>query len=60
MSWVCLIERFKQYPSDVRLKMYTNLGNNRREGLFIFGKISDTDDKGRDGLPQGSQRPLHA
>ena len=41
------IERFKQYPSDVRLKMYTNLGNNRREGLFIFGKISYTDDKGQ-------------
>jgi len=40
------IERFKMYPSDVRLKKYTNLGNNKREGLFIYGKITYTDEQG--------------
>lgn len=40
------IARFKDYPSDVRLKKYTNLGNNKREGLFVYGKIAYTDDNG--------------
>ena len=40
------IAQFKKYPSDVRLKMYTNLGNGRREGMFIFGKIKYTDADG--------------
>lgn len=43
------IAQFKKYPSDVRLKMYKNLNNGRREGMFIFGKISYIDD---DGHPQ--------
>ena len=41
------VEKFRKYPSDVRLKMYKNLGNNKREGLFIFGKIQYTDDNGK-------------
>ena len=40
------IAEFKKYPSDVRLKMYKNLSNGRREGMFIFGKIQYTDDNG--------------
>ena len=40
------ISRFKDYPSDVRLKMYKNLGNNKREGLFIYGKIAYKDENG--------------
>ena len=40
------IAQFKKYPSDVRLKMYKNLSNGRREGMFIFGKILYTDDNG--------------
>ena len=43
------IAQFKKYPSDVRLKMYKNLNNGRREGMFIFGKIQYIDD---DGYPQ--------
>lgn len=40
------VSRFKDYPSDVRLKKYTNLGNNKREGMFVYGKIQYTDDNG--------------
>lgn len=40
------IAQFKKYPSDVRLKMYKNLSNGRREGMFIYGKIQYTDDNG--------------
>lgn len=43
------IAQFKKYPSDVRLKMYKNLNNGRREGMFIFGKIQYIDG---DGHPQ--------
>ena len=40
------IAQFKKYSSDVRLKMYKNLSNGRREGMFIYGKIQYTDDNG--------------
>lgn len=40
------IARFKKYPTDYRLKMYKNLGNSRREGMFVFGKIEYTDANG--------------
>lgn len=33
------VQKFRKYPEDVRLKLYRNLGNSTREGLFIFGKL---------------------
>ncbi len=33
------VQKFRTYPEDVRLKLYKNLGQSRREGLFIFGKL---------------------
>ncbi len=33
------VEKFRKYPSDVRLKLYRNLGNSTREGLFVFGSL---------------------
>lgn len=33
------IAKFKKYPSDYRLKLYKNLGNGEREGMFLFGYI---------------------
>lgn len=33
------VQKFRNYPDDVRLKLYRNTGNSRREGLFIFGKL---------------------
>ncbi|MDE6669398.1 MAG: RagB/SusD family nutrient uptake outer membrane protein [Muribaculaceae bacterium] len=33
------VQKFRNYPEDVRLKLYRNLGNSTREGLFIFGKL---------------------
>ena len=38
------VSRFKDYPSDVRLKFYKNLGDSKREGMFIYGKIAYTDE----------------
>lgn len=33
------VQKFRNYPEDVRLKLYRNIGDSRREGLFIFGKL---------------------
>lgn len=33
------IAQYKKYAGDYRLQFYTNLGNSRRRGMFIFGKI---------------------
>lgn len=31
--------KFQRYPDDVRLKVYRNLGNSKREGMFLYGYI---------------------
>ncbi|MEX2595250.1 MAG: RagB/SusD family nutrient uptake outer membrane protein [Anditalea sp.] len=31
--------KFQKYPDDVRLKLYKNLGNSEREGMFLYGYL---------------------
>ncbi|WP_447640259.1 MULTISPECIES: RagB/SusD family nutrient uptake outer membrane protein [Chitinophagaceae] len=31
--------KFQRYPDDYRLKRYKNLGNSRREGMFLYGYL---------------------
>ena len=31
--------KFTKYPDDVRLKLYKNLGNSTREGMFLYGSL---------------------
>jgi hypothetical protein len=31
--------KFQKYPDDLRLKLYKNLGNSTREGMFLFGYL---------------------
>lgn len=33
------VSKFKKYPQDYRLKLYKNLGNSTREGMFLFGYL---------------------
>lgn len=33
------VHKFQKYPEDFRLKKYKNLGNNTREGMFLFGYL---------------------
>ncbi len=40
------IQRFRDYDGDVRLKLYRNLGNNTREGMFLYGYLEYTDENG--------------
>lgn len=34
------VAKFKKYPTDYRLKLYRNLGNSTREGMFLFGSLT--------------------
>lgn len=38
--------KFQKYPSDYRLKLYKNLGNGEREGMFLFGYIPNLKEGG--------------
>jgi hypothetical protein len=31
--------KFQHYPDDYRLKLYKNLGNSKREGMFLYGYL---------------------
>lgn len=37
------IVKFKRFPEDYRLKLYKNLGNNTREGMFVYGYLEYTE-----------------
>lgn len=39
----CPVRNFQKYPSDIRLRMYRNLGNGKREGMFLFGYLEYKD-----------------
>lgn len=41
------VQRFRQYPEDVRLKLYKNTSRDTREGLFLFGYLEYTDANGK-------------
>lgn len=37
------VQNFRKYEGDVRMQLYRNLGNSRREGMFLFGYLEYTD-----------------
>lgn len=37
--------KFQNYPDDARLKLYKNLGNSAREGMFLYGYLTYNDGK---------------
>ena len=40
------IQKFRKYDGDLRLKLYKNLGDSRREGMFFFGSLEYIDESG--------------
>lgn len=38
--------KFKKYPDDYRLKLYKNLGNSKREGMFLYGYLTYVNSNG--------------
>ncbi len=39
--------KFQRYPDDFRLKKYKNLGNSKREGMFLYGYLPYYNDSTR-------------
>lgn len=38
------VNKFRKYPGDERLKCYKNLGDSKREGMFVYGRLEYVDD----------------
>jgi hypothetical protein len=51
------IQKFRKYANDERLKLYKNLGNSRREGLFLYGYLNYTDESGTSKRVQAPEVP---
>ncbi|HTI91122.1 MAG TPA: RagB/SusD family nutrient uptake outer membrane protein [Puia sp.] len=39
--------KFQHYPDDLRLKVYKNLGNSTRQGMFLYGYLPYTNVNGK-------------
>lgn len=51
------VQNFRKYPGDYRMKLYRNLGNSKREGMFLFGYLEYTDDSGKVKKVRAPERP---
>ena len=40
------IQKFRKYEGDERMKLYKNLGNSKREGMFLYGYLEYQDENG--------------
>jgi len=41
------VQKFRKYDGDVRMKLYRNLGNSTREGMFLYGYLEYVDENGQ-------------
>ncbi|GAB3745714.1 RagB/SusD family nutrient uptake outer membrane protein [Spirosoma pomorum] len=49
--------KFQKYPDDLRLKKYRNLGNSKREGMFLYGYLPYTNATGKVDTVRGNKGP---
>lgn len=49
--------KFQIYPDDLRLKVYKNLGNSKREGMFLYGYLPYTNSSGALDTVKGNKGP---
>ena len=49
--------KFQRYPDDFRLKKYKNLGNSKREGMFLYGYLPYVNADGRTDTVRGNKGP---
>lgn len=40
------VQNFRKYEGDYRMKLYKNLGDSKREGMFFFGYLEYVDENG--------------
>ena len=51
------IEKFRKYEGDERMKLYRNLGDSKREGMFFFGYLEYQDENGTTKRVQAPEVP---
>ena len=51
------IQNFRKYEGDERMKLYKNLGNSTREGMFLFGYLEYTDENGEKKRVRAPEQP---
>ena len=51
------VQNFRKYPGDVRMKLYRNLGNSTREGMFVFGYLEYIDEDGTKKRVRAPEQP---
>ncbi|HVI45123.1 MAG TPA: RagB/SusD family nutrient uptake outer membrane protein [Chitinophaga sp.] len=49
--------KFRRYPDDFRLLKYKNLGNSKREGMFLFGYLPYVNTDGKADTVRGNKGP---
>ncbi len=51
------VDKFRKYDGDERMKLYRNLGNSQREGMFIYGYLEYKDENGNTKRVQAPELP---
>lgn len=51
------IQNFRKYDGDYRMKLYRNLGNSTREGMFLFGYLEYVDENGATKRVRAPEQP---
>lgn len=51
------VQNFRKYEGDERMKLYRNLGNSTREGMFLFGYLEYVDENGATKRVRAPEQP---
>ncbi|MDE5941165.1 MAG: RagB/SusD family nutrient uptake outer membrane protein [Muribaculaceae bacterium] len=51
------VQNFRKYPGDERMKLYRNLGDSKREGMFLFGYLEYVDESGATKRVRAPEQP---
>lgn len=51
------IQNFRKHSGDERMKLYRNLGDSKREGMFLFGYLEYTDENGNKARVRAPELP---
>lgn len=51
------VQNFRKYEGDERMKLYRNLGDSKREGMFLFGYLEYIDEDGSKKRVRAPEQP---
>lgn len=53
------VQKFRKYPQDARMTKYRNLGNGKREGMFLYGYLEYEEDGATKRITAGDQYDIY-